>query len=105
MHAHDLTFIARLVFGLGDNSRTKQSIRDEKITKEQMLLAVIADRLGLLLWFNSEDGAKRRNRPKSLLEALTDEPKETTISNGAEVFHTGEAFMQRYESLVSDMEE
>lgn len=105
IYAMDLVLVARLVFGLRDNSRIKQKIKNEKITREEMLLAVIADRLGLLLWFNSEDGAKRRNRPKSLLEALTDEPTEITINNGAEVFRTGEDFKQRYNSIIKNMED
>ena len=35
-----------------------------------LLLAVIADRLGFLVWQNTEDGRKGRNKPESIYEKL-----------------------------------
>lgn len=36
-----------------------------------MLLACIADRLGLLVWMKTKDAEKNRNRPKSIVETMT----------------------------------
>lgn len=41
-----------------------------KLNPEILLLAAIADRLGLLAWMQTKDGHKGRNRPKSILSGL-----------------------------------
>ena len=37
---------------------------------ENLLLAVIADRLGLLIWCQTKDGHEGRNKPESIYEKL-----------------------------------
>lgn len=60
-----------------------------------MLLAIIADRLGILVWHNTKDGKKGRNQPKSLFKDLTEEkkPKEEL-----ETFQTAEDFEEWYKN-------
>lgn len=62
--------VATLVFGLRADSRTKMKLSGQKITLEQMLMAMQVDTLQLLLWTKTKDGQKNRNRPKSLLNKL-----------------------------------
>lgn len=67
---------AILAVGLSDDSRIKRSLSGQKQTIQMTLLSMIADALNMLVWFQSEDGHKNRNRPKSVLEALTSEKEE-----------------------------
>lgn len=49
----------------------------QKITLEQALLAIIADNLSFLAWAETKDAQRGYNKPKSIYEALTSEPKES----------------------------
>ena len=54
-----------------------------------MLLAGISDRIGQLVWMNSEDGRKNINRPDSILDILLgkekkEERKIRSFDSGAE---------------------
>lgn len=62
---------AVLANGLPLSSRTKMAMNGERITLDQALLAIIADRLSVLVWQNTEDGINGRRPPKSILNALT----------------------------------
>ena len=62
--------VAAFSCGLRSNSRIKMKMSGMNVTPEQMMLASITDRLGLLLWMSSKDGSKGRNKPKSLLNEL-----------------------------------
>lgn len=59
--------------GLRDNSRIKMKLINAKADSQTLLLASISDRLGTLVWFNSEDGRRGVNRPRSILQLLTTE--------------------------------
>jgi len=41
-----------------------------------MLLALIVDGVNMLVWQNTKDGHKGRNRPKSVYKLLTEPPEE-----------------------------
>ena len=56
---YDADYIATLATGLGPDDTTN------------LLLARIFDQLNLLIWMNTEDGQKNRNRPESLADMLT----------------------------------
>lgn len=73
-------------------------ISDTKITAEQMLLASITDRLGLMLWINSKDGSKGRNRPKSILNEMLKqkESKDKDIKS----FTSGDEFSEAWRKLT-----
>ena len=89
------SFVATLTFGLSETSRTKRKLSKQKLSLEEMLLAIIADRLGILVWHNTKDGKKGRNQPKSLFKDLTEEkkPKEEL-----ETFQTAEDFEEWYKN-------
>lgn len=77
---------ATLAAGLPANSRVKMALAGQKVDNETLLQAIIADRLGLLVWAQTEDGRRNRNRPKSIYDALTREREEI-------IFRTPEEFM------------
>ena len=86
--------VATLSVGLRANSRIKMKLTGMKVPVETMLMATIADRLGLLLWQNSKDGSKNRNRPKSILEGLLDDKKDEVV-----VFNSGTDFANKWEMI------
>lgn len=68
---------ATLAAGLGANSRIMRKISGVSCTMETLLLATIADALHILVWQNTKDGLKGRNRPTLIAEKLTETPKES----------------------------
>lgn len=70
---------ALLASGLRENSRIKMKLCNQKVPIETILLAAAVDRLTVLLWSNSEDGQKNRNRPKLIAPQLTGETIETEM--------------------------
>ena len=68
--------LATLSIGLCEDSRIKRKLSHRNISLTQMLLSVIADRLGVLIWQKTKDGHKGRNQPKSIYKALTDNGKQ-----------------------------
>ncbi len=85
---------ALLASGLRDNSRIKMKISGQKAASEVLLLAAAVDRLGLLLWMNTEDGHKNRNRPKLIAEQFIESKKEIIA------FETIEAFEKRRQEIL-----
>ncbi len=79
--------VATLVTGLRADSRLKMKMTGTKVPTDTTILAMIFDACSTLIWMNSEDGRKNRNRPKSLVKALTEEPDTKTVS-----FSSGDAF-------------
>ncbi len=85
---------ALLASGLRDNSRIKMKISGQKAASEVLLLAAAVDRLGLLLWMNTEDGHKNRNRPKLIAEQFIESKKEIIA------FETIAAFEKRRQEIL-----
>lgn len=89
--------VAIFACGLRKDSRIKMKLAGTKETLDKMLLASISDHLATLVWFNSKDGAKGINRPKSILqEMIVTEPKE----DGLVLYDSGEEFMKAWHELV-----
>ena len=70
--------VATFSVGLRENSRIKLKMSGNKTSLETALLAMINDRLAILLWSKTKDGEKNRNRPKLVTELLF-EKKENTL--------------------------
>lgn len=85
---------ATLAAGLREDSRIRLALSDMKVSPDTMLLAAIADRLGILIWQKTKDAEKGRNRPKSIIESL--QPRQTDVST----FATGEEFIKARENLL-----
>lgn len=94
-----LQTVAVFSLGLRDNSRIKMKLSGSKISLEQSLLASVADRLGILIWQKTKDGAKGNNIPKSILATLNREYEENEKSE-TRLFETGEEFLRARAKLL-----
>ena len=84
------TKVAVFSLGLRDNSRIKKKLSNQPIDFDRLLLAGISDKLSYLLWSKTKGGAKGRNKPKSILEMLTEPKKQSNQL----AFNSGEEFEQ-----------
>ena len=86
---------AALANGLRSNSRIRMKAAGDKIDLNSLIMAHILDGINTLIWFQTKDGAKGKNRPKSVVEMLTrDEIKETAG------FVSGKEFERMREELL-----
>lgn len=92
---------ATLAAGLPAGSRIRRSFSNLRVTPEVFLLATCADALRTLLWFQSKDGRKNVNRPKSILAALRGEQEKRTYRT----FRTGADFDAARARLIREIEE
>lgn len=99
MRGLSATTLAALCVGLRDDSRIKMKISGAKATRTEMLLAGILDRLSILVWFQSEDGHRGINRPKSVLESMMGSSDEHD-SEALETFASGADFEAAYRKMT-----
>ena len=85
--------LAVLAAGLPEDCRVKRRLSGAKVDDLTLLLSMIVDRLGQLVWLHTEDARHGRNRPESLVEKLTAEKAPREGSGELEVFEDGDAFM------------
>ena len=62
--------LATLCSGLRETSRIKMRLSGMSVPSDVMLLAAAVDKLAWLVWAQTTDGQKGRNRPESVLEEL-----------------------------------
>lgn len=96
-----LKMVGSLALGLRDNSRIKMAMTGSQASSEVMLMAAMVDRLSLLVWMKTKDAEKGKNKPKSILESITDEEKIT--ENVA--YTSGEDFIKERERLLNTSQE
>lgn len=86
-----------LCCGLREDSRIKMKLSNMNANVDTLLHALIADKLQILIWQRTEDGAKGRNFPKSIYEKLINPQKEESnvvaFSSGAEFDEFRKALM------------
>ena len=70
---------AALARGLGENSRIMRALRGVNASTNDLLLAIVADRLGTLIWMLSEDGKNGENRPASIFDAMAGKKQESEL--------------------------
>lgn len=70
--------MATLVLGLGDNSRVKRKITGNKLTIEQMLIALMVDNLQFISWTKTKSAQKGHNMPESVFNKLMGFDKKNT---------------------------
>lgn len=85
--------LATLACGLRENSRIKMKMSNSKLSLQDVMLAAIKDDLSFLTWAQTKDGARGRNRPKSILCELTGENKE---KKNAQIFASGNDFRKAW---------
>ena len=94
-------YIATLACGLRDGSRVVSALTGNPYPLTTMLEAGILDTVKLIAWMNSEDGVKRRNRPKSVLDSLFPKNEAENKSQNAS-FESGEAFEAARRKILGD---
>ena len=92
------TRVAVFVRGLRDDSRIKLKLSGQVVPIDTLLLAGISDKLSTLVWFQTEDGQKGRNRPTMLTSLLTSHKTET--SKDVISFNSGEDFAKARNRLI-----
>ena len=66
---------------------------------DTILLAMIADRMNLLIWQNTKDGHKNRNRPPRIADSLLGRTEERQEEKPVG-FLSGEAFAEAYGQIT-----
>lgn len=66
-----------------------------KLTLNQKLFARMVDELSFQSWAKTKDGQKNRNKPESVLKALTEEKEDEVVS-----FMTPEDFNKAWENIT-----
>ena len=79
--------LGTLVAGLGENTRIGRKINKVKGNTDTIILARILDAVNILVWMNTKDAEKGRNRPKSIVsEFLEVEDKDKPVSMSIDDF-------------------
>lgn len=84
--------VATLSAGLRDDSRIKMAASGYPVPQNTILLATIADRVEAFRYGFSQDGAKGKNPPPSILSALMGEEQNKRNKTGVVGFATSEEF-------------
>jgi len=90
--------VAVFAYGLRDDSRIKMKANGQTVTLDTLLLAGISDRLSTLIWFQTSDGQKGKNRPTMLTSLLTN--NKTENKDDVLVFDSGEDFAKVRNQLI-----
>lgn len=93
-----ISFLADLAQGLDENSRIKKKIINRKLTLTESLQAIMIDKLSILIWQKTKDGAKGRHMPESIyrkLEGLDKDAKDELQS-----FASEEEFLEWYNNKM-----
>ncbi len=86
--------LATLSAGLPDSSRIKLKMSGMQVSLEVQLMALMIDKLSVLVWAKTKDAQDGKNYPKSIYEALSkvSEPK----AEREYVLTTSEEFYKRW---------
>lgn len=96
---------AALAFHLSPESRIKRKMSGRTQSMDTLLLAVIADRIGTLVWMFSKDGQKGTNRPESIYAVLSEDASKKVERDDLQTFATGDDFMERWKAVKKMNEE
>ncbi|MBQ1573068.1 MAG: hypothetical protein IIZ78_18205 [Clostridiales bacterium] len=95
MEQLSVEYVAVLAFGLRDSSRIKMKATGLKAEINTLLLAHIADNTAINYYVKTKDAKTGRNKPKSMVGALTDSDPE----KHARQFDSGESFLEEWRRL------
>lgn len=101
MEEYPVSYIAILLCGLPSKSRTVMAISGQTTNTTDMLIAMAVDRLSLLWWSKTQDATKGKNRPKLIMESLSDSKP---TQNDIQSFDTVEEF-ERARAMILRKEE
>lgn len=89
--------ISTLSVGLGINSRIKMKMAGMSMTSNEAVLFSILDHLKILVWQNTKDGQKNRNRPKLILEELNKQKSNSNVQS----FDSPEEFEEAKNKIIN----
>lgn len=92
--------VALFSYGLKENSRIRMKMNNQLVPIDTLLLAGISDKVNTLIWFQTKDGQKGKNRPASITDSLTNNKNKTDGANDFVVFNSGEDFEKVRQGLV-----
>ena len=94
-----LKLVATLASGLSADSRIKRKLSGLNHSIDTLLLACIVDRLSLLLWRDTKDASKGKNKPESMYELLTSSNKDVSESHNS--FTSGKEFEKERQRILN----
>lgn len=89
---------ATLAAGLSDNSRSKRALAGAPCSVETTLLALAVDRLSDLVWMQTDDARKGKNRPESICRKMLGKEHEKT-NGDVMMFATGSEFTDAWKKI------
>lgn len=90
--------VAVFSYGLKNDSRIKMKINNQQVSLDTLLLAGVSDKLNMLIWFQTADGQKGKNRPKPITDTLTNTV--TEVDEDVNVYQSGEDFDKARQVLI-----
>lgn len=93
-----VNYIATLLTGLREDSRTILRLTGRKIPLSLMVNALSYDTLNLLFWAKTKDGHEGVNRPKRLVDALLGEEKKDEVVS----FDSGEELLAAFKEITRE---
>lgn len=72
-----ITYVAKLAYGLRDNSRTKLKLADKTGTFEEMMMTMIYDAVNIIRYYHTKDAQDGVNPPEFLYSRLFDKDYKT----------------------------
>ena len=94
-----VSLAAILCVGLRDDSRIKMKIAGSKVPFSTLILGMISDQLGHLIWSMSEDGRRGQNRPQRIIDILYDADNKPSASDIL-TFDTPESFEKTRQRII-----
>jgi len=92
------TRVAVFAYGLKEESRIKMKFSGQTVPFDRLLLASISDSLNTLIWYQTEDGHKGVNRPKSITSLLLGKKEEK--DDDIVTYETGKEFEMARKKLL-----
>ena len=101
--------VAVFAWGLPNESRIKRKLSNEPAALDTMLLAAMVDRLSFLVWAKTEDATKGKNRPASVLDALSkannDTGTETEKKEGLTAYNSIDDWNKARQELLKNVKD
>ena len=95
-----LQTVATLSVGLRNNSRIKMKICEQNYTLDELLMASMVDKLSVLIWMQTKDGAKGIHFPKLIVDEML--AKEKTEEDKPCLFASGEEFERARAQILKE---
>ena len=90
--------VATFSVGLRDDSRIKMKMCGAKAPLNTLILALLTDRIGNMIWSLTEDGRNGVNQPTQLLEIICGDKVEK--DSNIQVFNTPEDYEKAREKII-----